>query len=227
MPEPRPVLLVDDDASTLEIAGRYLERAGFAVHRAACGANALTIAAEHAPGVVVLDVNLPDLDGFAVLERLRVNVHAGTRVLMLSARGEERDRLRGLEGGADDYLVKPFSPRELVARVKILWGRAAGFSTVHLRAGALELEPDQRRVRLDNKVLELTTLEFDLLHALMARPEHLWTRDALLSKVWGEAFAGVDRVVDVHISSLRRKLGAAGKQIQTVRGAGYRFRETP
>ena len=176
----------------------------------------------------VMDVMLPKLDGWRVLEELRSNLPHERRipVLMLTARGEESDRLRGLESGAEDYLVKPFSPRELVARVKIMLRRG---QTTDDRAsfGALELEYANRRVRLAGEELKLTQLEFDLLAALSRNAGRLWTRPELLERLWGGEFDGVDRVVDVHVSSLRRKLGEVGARIQTVRGGGYRFLEGP
>ena len=141
---------------------------------------------------------------------------------MLTARGEEIDRLRGLESGADDYLVKPFSPRELVARTKAILRRGAPVGE-RLHYGSLELELTNRIVSLEGQELNLTQIEFDLLALLARSPGRLWAREELLERIWGADFAGVDRVVDVHLSSLRRKLGGAGVMIQTVRGIGYRF----
>jgi two-component system, OmpR family, alkaline phosphatase synthesis response regulator PhoP len=222
------VLIIDDEPSILEIARRYLEHAGFMVLEARDGLDGLRLAREHQPDAIVLDVMLPKLNGWQVLEELRSNVPLERRipVLMLTARGEESDRLRGLESGAEDYLVKPFSPRELVARIKIMLRRGQSPGE-HSSFGSLELEYANRRVRLAAEELKLTPLEFDLLALLSRNPGRLWSRPELLERLWGGEFDGVERVVDVHVSSLRRKLGEAGARIQTVRGGGYRFLDGP
>jgi two-component system, OmpR family, alkaline phosphatase synthesis response regulator PhoP len=222
------VLIIDDEPSILEIARRYLEHAGFMVLEARDGLDGLRLAREHQPDAIVLDVMLPKLNGWQVLEELRSNVPLERRipVLMLTARGEESDRLRGLESGAEDYLVKPFSPRELVARIKIMLRRGQSPGE-HSSFGSLELEYANRRVRLAAEELKLTPLEFDLLALLSRNPGRLWSRPELLERLWGGEFDGVERVVDVHVSSLRRKLGEAGARIQTVRGGGYRFVDKP
>ncbi len=218
------MVVVDDEQAILEVAKRYLEHAGFTVHTASDGLSGLKLALHERPDIVVLDVMLPGLDGWRVLEALRAE--SGVPVLMLTAKGEEADRLRGLESGADDYLVKPFSPRELVARAKAILRRGQPVGE-RARFGAFEVEFADRRVRLEGEELALTQIEFDLLALLSKHAGRLWSRDELLSHVWGADFVGVDRVVDVHISSLRRKLGAASVLIQTVRGEGYRFLEPP
>jgi two-component system, OmpR family, alkaline phosphatase synthesis response regulator PhoP len=222
------VLIIDDEPSILEIARRYLEHAGFMVLEARDGLDGLRLAREHQPDAIVLDVMLPKLNGWQVLEELRSNVPLERRipVLMLTARGEESDRLRGLESGAEDYLVKPFSPRELVARIKIMLRRGQSPGE-HSSFGSLELEYANRRVRLAAEELKLTPLEFDFLALLSRNPGRLWSRPELLERLWGGEFDGVERVVDVHVSSLRRKLGEAGARIQTVRGGGYRFLDGP
>jgi two-component system alkaline phosphatase synthesis response regulator PhoP len=214
------VVVIDDESSILEITQRYFEHAGFMVHTAVSGSAGLELARQVQPDLVVLDVMLPGLNGFQVLELLRAE--SSTPVLMLTARAEEMDRLRGLESGADDYLVKPFSPRELVARAKAILRRGAPIGE-HLQYGDLELDITNRAVLLEGETLTLTQLEFDLLALLARSPGRLWAREELLERIWGPDFAGVDRVVDVHLSSLRRKLGSAGVLIQTVRGVGYRF----
>jgi two-component system, OmpR family, alkaline phosphatase synthesis response regulator PhoP len=217
------VLLVDDEPSILEVARRYLEQAGFLVASAEDGPSALQLAHSVQPDALVLDVMLPRLDGWRVLEALRQPSQARRiPILLLTARGEESQRLRGLESGADDYLVKPFSPRELVARVKIMLRREQGGGEPQ-HFGPLELEYANRLVRLAGSILPLTPLEYDLLALLARHSGRLWTRPELLERLWGSGFAGVERVVDVHLSSLRRKLGPAGACIQTVRGSGYRF----
>jgi DNA-binding response OmpR family regulator len=218
------VVIIDDEPSILEVGQRYFEHAGFAVHTAVDGSAGLELVRRVQPNLVVLDVMLPGLNGFQVLELLRTE--SSTPVLMLTARGEEFDRLRGLESGADDYLVKPFSPRELVARAKAILRRGAPVGE-RLRYGDLELDLTNRAVLLEGEMLNLTQLEFDLLALLARAPGRLWAREELLERIWGADFAGVDRVVDVHLSSLRRKLGGASALIQTVRGVGYRFVVNP
>jgi two-component system, OmpR family, alkaline phosphatase synthesis response regulator PhoP len=222
------ILIVDDEPSIREITRRYLEHAGFVVLEARDGLEALRLARHQQPDAIVLDVMLPKLNGWQVLEELRSvsRLEARIPVLMLTARGEESDRLCGLESGADDYLVKPFSPRELVARMKIMLrhGQPTGERSSF---GTLELEYANRRVQLAGEELKLTHLEFDLLALFSRNPGRLWSRPELLERLWGSKFDGVDRVVDVHVSSLRRKLGEAGARIQTVRGGGYRFVDKP
>ena len=214
------VVVIDDQPSILEVSQRYFDHAGFTVHTAVNGSSGLVLVREVQPDLVVLDVMLPGLNGFQVLEMIRAE--SNTPVLMLTARGEETDRLRGLESGADDYLVKPFSPRELVARAKAILRRGAPIGE-RLAYGDLELELTNRSVWLAGVDLTLTQTEFDLLALLARSPGRLWAREELLERIWGADFAGVDRVVDVHLSSLRRKLGGANTMIQTVRGIGYRF----
>ena len=218
------VLIVDDEISILEIASRYLEHAGFMVLEARDGLSGLKLARTQQPDVIVLDVMLPKLDGWRVLEELRLNTDLERRipVLMLTARGEESDRLRGLESGADDYLLKPFSPRELVARIKNLLRRDQ-VTADRMRFGSLEIEFTNHRASMAGEDLKLTPLEFELLVLFARHAGRLWSRAELLERLWGAAFDGVDRVVDVHVSALRRKLGEAGNRIQTVRGSGYRF----
>ena len=221
------ILVIDDEPSVREIAGAYLERHGFEVQSASNGLDGLRLALETHPALVVLDIMLPALDGLELLKRLRLE--RSIPVLLLSARGDEFDRVLGLELGADDYLTKPFGPRELVARVKAVLRRdginTGDESRLH---GALRLDPLTRSVTLSGHPMELSALEFDLLHALLRSPGRVFTREELISVVWGEAFAGVDRVVDVHISSLRRKLGDDAERprfVATVRGVGYRLLE--
>jgi two-component system, OmpR family, alkaline phosphatase synthesis response regulator PhoP len=217
------VLIVDDEISILEIARRYLEHAGFLVLEARDGLTGLNLARTQQPDMIVLDVMLPKLDGWRMLEELRSSsLERRIPVLMLTARGEESDRLRGLESGADDYLLKPFSPRELVARIKNVLRRDQ-VSDDRLRFGTLEIEFANRRVSNHAEDLKLTPLEFELLVLFARHAGRLWSRAELLERLWGAAFDGVDRVVDVHVSGLRRKLGEAGSRIQTVRGSGYRF----
>ncbi len=221
------ILVIDDELNVREIASAYLERHGFEVRTASNGLDGLRLALETNPALVVLDIMLPILDGLEVLKRLRLE--RPTPVLLLSARGDEFDRVLGLELGADDYLSKPFSPRELVARVKAVLRRGGMDSTGSLlQHGALRLDGVTRSVTLEGHSIDLSALEFDLLHALLRSPGRVFKRDELIAAVWGEDFSGVDRVVDVHVSHLRRKLGDDvdhPRFVATVRGVGYRLLE--
>ena len=222
------VLVVDDEAPILDLVRGYLEREGFAVATAADGPTGLEAVRAGSPDVVILDVMLPGLDGIEVCRQLRT--FSDAYVLMLTARSEEIDRIMGLTVGADDYLVKPFSPRELVARVKALLRRPRVDASPAASAGpeGLEIDEARRSVRVDERVVDLTTLEFDLLAALARDPGVVIRRQALLDRVWGIDFVADDHLVDVHVANLRRKLGddpAHPRFVETVRGVGYRLRE--
>jgi DNA-binding response OmpR family regulator len=226
-------LVVDDEAPILDLVRDYLERDGFEVATAADGPAALDAVRDTGPDVVILDVMLPGLDGIEVCRRLRT--FSDAYVLMLTARGEEIDRIIGLSVGADDYLVKPFSPRELVARAKALLRRPRSTAAAGESSGrgsrmppGLEIDEARRLVRVDGRVVELTTTEFDLLAALARDPGVVIRRPALLDRVWGIELVADHHLVDVHIGNLRRKLGdgpARPRFIETVRGVGYRLRE--
>lgn len=222
------VLVVDDERNLVKLLRGYLEREGFEVHEALDGKTALEVARAVDPDVVILDWMLPGLDGVEVLRDLRRFSEA--YVIMLTARTEEVDRIVGLSTGADDYLVKPFSPRELVARVRAMLRRPrAGTSEqpdTSLRFGDLTIDPGQRRVWQGDREVYLTALEFDLLAVLFSRPGFVFSRSQLLERVWGEDYFGDDHVVDVHVANLRKKLeedSANPRYVQTVRGVGYRF----
>jgi DNA-binding response OmpR family regulator len=227
--QPPRILVVDDEAPILELVRGYLEREGFAVETVTDGPSAVGAVRASVPDVVVLDVMLPGLDGIEVCRQIRT--FSDAYVLMLTARGEEIDRIVGLTVGADDYLVKPFSPRELVARVKALLRRPRRpADRVAALAAGLELDEPRRVVRMDGVPVELTALEFDLLAVLARDPGVVIGRQTLLDRVWGAEFVADDHLVDVHIGNLRRKLGddpAAPRFIETVRGVGYRLREEP
>lgn len=217
------VLVVDDDAAIREVLVAYLVREGHEVLEAEDGESALQMASR--VDLMVLDLMLPGLDGWRVTEAVR-HAYPDLPILVLSARGEEEDRVLGLELGADDYVTKPFSPRELVARVRALLRRSR--RSDRLVYGGLEIRPRERRVFLDGREVVLSKTEFDLLLALAQHPGMAYPRERLLERVWGPDFFGVDRVVDVHIASLRKKLGDDPERprfIETVRGVGYRFRE--
>ncbi len=223
------VLLVDDEAPIIELVRGYLEHEGMEVIEAADGRAGLELIRKRAPDVVVLDVMLPGIDGFEVLRRARE--FSDAYVIMLTARAEEIDRIVGLSVGADDYLVKPFSPRELVARVKALLrrprpARREGGGVVD--RGDLVIDTRRRRVTVGGTPIALTTIEFDLLLALAEEPGIVLGRQRLLDRVWGLDYVGDEHVVDVHLANLRRKLGeeaATPRFIETVRGIGYRLRE--
>ena len=225
MTTPPTVLIVDDAPSILEIAQRFLERDGFATLTASDGLSAIKLARERQPQLVVLDVMLPRLDGWAVLEALREE--SQVPVIMLTARGEESDRLRGLNCGADDYLVKPFSPLELTARVRAILRRGPPLGE-RVRVGDLEVDLEAQTVQLGGRSCDLSPTEFALLVTLAKHPGRLFSRDELLERVWGADYPGVLRVVDVHVSSLRRKLGDETNRVivQTVHRRGYRLGES-
>jgi DNA-binding response OmpR family regulator len=220
-------LVVDDAAEFRELVGSLLRSEGFVVELAADGLGALQAARSFAPDVVVLDLGLPGMDGVEVCRSLRTFSEA--YIVMLTGREDEVDKLIGLSVGADDYVTKPFSPRELVARIRAMLRRprtGAQASDPTRRFGALEVDPAAREAKLDGAVVELTRIEFDLLDALSQRPRTALTRSQLLERVWGPNWFGDDHLVDVHVSKLRQKLGDdahAPRYIRTVRGVGYRL----
>jgi DNA-binding response OmpR family regulator len=220
------VLIVDDEAPLQHTIRAYLEREGYEVETALDGRSALDLAATFQPDLIVLDVMLPGLDGFAVLQQLRQR--SDVYVLMLTARAEELDRVMGLTLGADDYLTKPFSPRELVARVRAILrrGRASATSEAEFVFGKVRLDPDARRVWKGEQEIELTPIEYDLLHTFAQHPGRVLSREQLIEQVWGYDYYGDERVIDVHIRRLRLKIEenpTTPAVIITVRGAGYRF----
>ena len=225
----RRVLVVDDERSLAKLVASYLERDGYAVECAFDGAAALDAAQRTEPDVVVLDLMLPEVDGVEVCRQLRT--FSNCYVVMLTARTEEVDKLIGLGVGADDYVTKPFSPRELVARVRAMLRRpridATGEEPAR-RFGPLEIDVAAREVRLDGRPVDLTRTEFDVLAALSARPKVAFSRAQLIAAVWGDTWVGDEHLVDVHVGHLRRKLGddaAAPRFVRTVRGVGYRMGE--
>ncbi len=232
---PVRVLVVDDEPPIVELVRGYLAREGWQVAVALNGPSALARASEWQPDVVVLDVMLPGLDGIEVCRRLRG--FSDAYVVMLTARSEEVDRIVGLSVGADDYLVKPFSPRELVARIRAMLRRPRG-EAVASPAGAdsnaaatpagLSIDEPRHRVSVDGVAVELTATEFAILATLARDPGLVLGRSAILDRVWGPEFVGDDHLVDVHVANLRRKLGddpARPRFVETVRGVGYRLRE--
>ncbi|HWB69425.1 MAG TPA: response regulator transcription factor [Solirubrobacterales bacterium] len=224
------VLVVDDEPTIVEVVGRYMERAGYETHSAGDGPEAIRLAALHRPDLVVLDVMLPGFDGLEVMRRLPRAEGARTAVILLTARGEESDRLVGLRDGADDYVVKPFSPAELVARVEAVLRRvapAAESEVAPIEHGSLRVDPSSREVSLDGEEISLTQREFDLLAHLASNPGRVFSRDQLMEAVWDFPFYTDTSTVTVHVRRLRAKLGddpAEPRFIETVWGVGYRFR---
>ena len=221
------VLIVEDDRNIASLVEQYLRDAGFATVTAYDGTEGLRLAREAGPCFVVLDLNLPGMDGADLCRELRKT--SQVPVLMLTARAEEVDRIVGFSLGADDYVVKPFSPRELVERVKAILRRsAASGEEAVLRQGALALEPEKHRLTVDGEAIALTPSEFKLLHALMSRPGRVFSRDELLDRLYEGGETVVDRVVDVHIGKLRQKIEpepTIPRYVVTVHGVGYRFAE--
>jgi two-component system, OmpR family, alkaline phosphatase synthesis response regulator PhoP len=227
LPAVKTVLVVDDEGNIIELLRLYLEQAGFAVIEARDGVEALRQHDRADPDLIVLDLMLPGIDGMEVTREVRRR--GETPILMLTARSEDIDRIVGLEIGADDYLTKPFNPRELVARVKAILRRSdpALRGARPMDVGTLRVDPRRREAYVGERRLELRPREFDLLAALARDPGVVWSRDDLLSSVWGTDFPGETRTVDVHVSELRRKLGPTGPPIETVKGIGYRLVPPP
>jgi DNA-binding response OmpR family regulator len=243
------ILVIEDEANIVDLIRLYLEQAGYAVSSAADGITGLELHAREKPDLVILDLMLPALDGMEVCRRIRA--WANTPILMLTARQGEEDRIAGLELGADDYLVKPFSPRELVSRVKAILRRSSisseakqavnsatttaentqeQVSDEEIRYNSLMINIPARRVIFGGQQITLTVKEFDLLVTLASSPDRVFTREALLNQVWGYTYLGDGRTVDVHIGTLRKKLEAvtdAPHHIQTVWGVGYKFVPSP
>jgi two-component system response regulator ResD len=226
------VLVVDDEPTIGEVVARYLQRAGYEARIAQNGARALELHADRPADLIVLDVMMPQIDGIEVLRRIRRHEDPGPAIILLTARGEEADRITGLGLGADDYVVKPFSPRELVARVEAVLRRSrpsdpkSSASTEPIEAGELVIDPAGRRVSRNGEPIQLTQREFDLLLYLASSPGTVFTRDQLMGAVWGHDFYTDTSTVTVHVRRLRQKLEldpGEPKHVQTVWGVGYRF----
>lgn len=223
------ILVVDDAADIRTLLRTYLEAEGMTVLTAGTGEDAVRIATEQKPDAVLLDLGLPDLSGLDVLGRIRAA--SSVYVIVITARAEEVDKIVSLSLGADDYIVKPFSPREVVARVHAVLRRprnAEDTPDEGLRFEGLTLDPAAREVAVDGEAVTLSALDFDLLLAMARKPGRVFSRAQLLEQVWGYAFYGDERVVDVHIRTIRAALGDDGSTfVGTVRGVGYRFLKTP
>lgn len=222
------ILVVEDEPDLLELVRLHLSQAGFVVDTAEDGRKALERLRAAPPDLMVLDLMLPDLSGTDVCREVRADpAVASLPIIMLTAKADEVDRVVGLELGADDYVTKPFSPRELILRVRaVLRRRPSGPAPGRpLEHGPLRLDPQRHRCWIEEIEVPLTAKEFDLLHGLMLRPGRVMTRDQLLEEVWGSDITVTTRTIDTHLKRLREKLGAAGDLIETVRGVGYRFSE--
>lgn len=228
------ILIVDDDRQIVRLIQSYLEQNGFQTLSAYDGTTALQLVRSVRPDLLVLDLMLPDTDGWEIVRTLRSDgATARLPVIMLTARVDDADKIVGLELGADDYITKPFNPREVVARVRAVLRRAGGSessASPRLRIGKLELDVDRHRVTMAGRELELTPTEFDLLRLLMSQPGHAFTRLELIEQGLGYSYAGMERTVDSHIKNLRKKIEQDPVQpeyIETVYGVGYRLREQP
>jgi len=223
MTQPK-ILVVDDEPSILNLVTSYLKSEGFAYQTATDGSSALNAARAFKPDLIVLDIMLPGMDGIEVLSQLRRE--SDVYVIMLTAKSEEADKVIGLSVGADDYLTKPFSPRELMARIKAALRRLQAGSSLPqkgvITTSHLRIDPNSRQVWVDDELVELTTTEFDLLRVLAEHRGMVISREQLLEKVWGTTYFGEIRVVDVHLGHIRQKLGD-DHNITTVRAVGYRF----
>jgi two-component system response regulator CpxR len=221
MPHMTPLLIIDDDRELCALLEEYLAREGFSTTLEHDGARGLEIAMNGEFALVVLDLMLPSLDGLALLKQLREK--SRVPVLMLTARGEDVDRIVGLELGADDYLAKPFNPRELVARIRAILRRAQAPSKGRLEVNGVTIDPGSRSVMCDGREIEMTTLEFDILEVLMRSAGHVVSRDALMESMYNRKATPFDRSIDMHVSHLRKKLETGPTIIKTVRGIGYQF----
>jgi DNA-binding response OmpR family regulator len=220
-------LVIEDAADMRLLATRLLEENGFDVAAAPDGEEGLAIAEEQRPDLVLLDLSLPGMDGLEVCRRLRASSDA--YIVIVTGREDEHDKVEGLTVGADDYVIKPYSPAELRARIQAMLRRprTSGVATLQTRVvGDISVDVDARVVSVAGERVELTRTEFDILAALTERPGGVLSREVLLRRIWGPNWFGDAHVVDVHVSNLRRKLGPAGKQVQTARGVGFRLVES-
>ena len=221
----RKILIIEDESDVADLLTLNLRKAGFRTSTAADGASGLQKARDDRPDFIILDLMLPKMSGLEICKILKSdNATSHTPILMLTARAEEIDRIVGLEFGADDYVTKPFSPREVVLRIRAIFRRGEK-ADESLKAGPISIDPARHEVRINGKRVRLTSLEFKLLRTLMQRRGRVQERDRLLNEVWGYESVIDTRTVDTHVRRLREKLGKAGDAIETVRGFGYRLRE--
>jgi two-component system phosphate regulon response regulator PhoB len=218
------VLIVDDDPDIQRLVSYNLSQAGFQVTTASSGRTALDTVQKHPPDLIILDIMMPDIDGMEVCRTLRQRENSRRiPIIMLTARADEIDRVVGFELGADDYVMKPFSPRELVLRVKSIFRRMGEQKTEALCVGKIQLLPQRRQVIVNKEEIVLTAKEFDLLHELMQARGNVLTREFLMDKVWGYHGDATSRTLDTHVRRLREKLGDEGDMVETVRSVGYRI----
>ena len=227
---PSKVLIVEDDPDIVDILSYNLKQADLKVTSVPDGSSALAEVKRRLPDLILLDLILPKVDGLEVCRLLKGEPETkNVPIIMITAKGEEVDRIVGLELGADDYIIKPFSPREVVLRVRSVLKRSVANSqkeiTAQIEANGVIIDIDRRQVNYKGKPINLTATEFDLLLILAKTPGRVFTRNLLMDLVWGQDYYGVDRTVDTHMSRLRQKLGGGGKNLQTVHGIGYRFKE--
>jgi two-component system, OmpR family, alkaline phosphatase synthesis response regulator PhoP len=224
------VLVIDDEKDLIELIRYNFEKEGFRVIGANDGESGLSLVSSEKPDLIVIDLMLPGMDGLEVCRKLRSGSETShIPIIMLTAKSSESDRIVGLELGADDYVTKPFSPRELGARVKALLRRSAGFrpQPTIIRQGNLTIDPASHQVCSGEKKIDLTATEYRLLQFLASHPGFVYSRSALIDGALGSDVTVLERTIDVHIMSLRRKLGDCGQWIETIRGFGYKFRESP
>mgnify|MGYP001815601263 CR=1 FL=1 len=217
----KTILVVDDEERIRKMLRSMLENRGYSIFEASNGIEALKAFAAIAPDMVILDVMMPEMDGFKCLKEIREQ--SDLPVLMLTAKGEEYDQLEGLQSGADDYVIKPFTPMVLVARIEVLFRRSVENQQKKAVFGDLRIDEKARMVYIENNPIELNRKEFDLLNALTVNNNISLSRDQILEKVWGYDYLGSDSTVDTHINRLRSKLKDCGKYIRTIRGYGYKF----
>lgn len=223
------ILVVDDEEDIRRLMEYSLVRDGFVAYTAESGLGAMNMVHDKKPDLIILDLMLPDMDGLDVCRAVRSNAETSTiPIIMVTAKGEDADIVAGLELGADDYITKPFSPRVLIARIKTVLKRAKKDSiddAEMVRIGDISIDPGRHRVTLEDQIIDLTATEFRILHYLARRPGWVFTRYQIVEMTQGDDADVTDRSVDVHVVSLRKKLGDAGNLIETVRGVGYRFKE--
>ncbi|MDO4276116.1 MAG: response regulator transcription factor [Eubacteriales bacterium] len=218
------ILIVEDEKNMQDIIAQYMKKGGHTCFTADDGVDALMVLKNNPVDVMILDVMMPHLDGFYVCKAAREM--SSMPIIMLTARSDEEDKLKGYEYGADDYMTKPFSPRVLLAKVNALLRRSSALPQDTLSAGKITLVPASHKVYTDGEEITLTHMEYELLHFFMVNPEQIFSRDQLLNRLWGYDFQGTTRTVDTHIKNLRQKLGSEGRHIVTLIRSGYKFEVT-